>query len=635
LPGAVDRPDGPGPDDPRSLLFNARSVVGVFLGVASDRRAARGPLALALLVLLCAAVYVPGLATIAPVDRDECRFAQASRQMLESVTLAPGERDERVDPVSGAPVGRHAGGLVVPMVQEVPRLNKPPLVYWLQAGSAWACTLGDASADAMWMYRVPSALCACVSVLLTWRLGVRMMDARAALLGAALLAVSPMVVWDAHQARADQLLLATTTASMYALWRTLRAGVGPDRAAAGAGPWLWPVLLWGAVGLGVLAKGFITPMVVLGCVLGLCALERSWRPLVATRPLLGLVVVAGVLAPWVLAISERFGLASYAQLVWQETFVRAGAGSKEGHFAPPGTHLVLLAALLWPGSLFTLAALGWALRRVSPGGRDAGLWRRLAGWWNSRHGGPAWVAFALAWVAPSWAIFELSMAKLPHYTMPLFPALALLSARAVLAMGARARLGGGRSAGARGWNLGLVVWVLIGAGAFAAAALAPWLVRDGRGFGEGPGWWSMVAAAAIVVVGGGLLAVATRSMVRGRWLAGQWQSVLAISVVLGVAMQVMVPQVAPGVATERIVRTLAQIDPQGERPLASTYREDSMVFSTRGRVQRIGDDQGGAWLAANPRGLLVTRQPSELPPGLARTEVAGSGGRFWVVHVPQ
>jgi len=36
------------------------------------------------LILLCVVLYIPGLTTLPPVDRDEARFAQATRQMLES-----------------------------------------------------------------------------------------------------------------------------------------------------------------------------------------------------------------------------------------------------------------------------------------------------------------------------------------------------------------------------------------------------------------------------------------------------------------------------------------------------------------------------------------------------------------------
>src|SRR5437868_6256508 len=69
------------------------------------------------LILLCLSVYLPGILRIPPVDRDESRFAQASRTMLES------------------------GDFIVPRIGNTPRLNKPPLIYWLQCASA--ALLGD------------------------------------------------------------------------------------------------------------------------------------------------------------------------------------------------------------------------------------------------------------------------------------------------------------------------------------------------------------------------------------------------------------------------------------------------------------------------------------------------------------
>src|SRR4051812_4644375 len=126
-----------------------------------------------LLVAICLAVYLPGFTSIPVVDRDEARFAQASRQMLES------------------------GDYVVPRVQGRPRLNKPPLIYWLQSASARAMTSGDAAKDAIWMYRVPSLLTAILAVLLTWAMGCSMFGrpgtATIGWMGAAILAVSPVM----------------------------------------------------------------------------------------------------------------------------------------------------------------------------------------------------------------------------------------------------------------------------------------------------------------------------------------------------------------------------------------------------------------------------------------------------------
>jgi len=75
------------------------------------------------LVLLCLSVYLPGLWSIPAVDRDEARFAQASRQMFEAAVF-PKSAPERVVP------GFHDGGWAVPKIQDRERLNKPPLIYW-------------------------------------------------------------------------------------------------------------------------------------------------------------------------------------------------------------------------------------------------------------------------------------------------------------------------------------------------------------------------------------------------------------------------------------------------------------------------------------------------------------------------
>ena len=132
------------------------------------------------------------------IDRDEARFAQASRQMLNAPNWE---------------------AWVVPRIQDRPRLNKPPLIYWTQAGSASVFTgrlfgtPGDIAAerDAIWMYRLPSLLAAIAAVLFTWRLGCSMFDSRAAFLGAMLLAASPIMIWESRQARSDMLLVACTT----------------------------------------------------------------------------------------------------------------------------------------------------------------------------------------------------------------------------------------------------------------------------------------------------------------------------------------------------------------------------------------------------------------------------------------
>ena len=331
-----------------------------------------------------------------------------------------------------------SGDFVVPRIQDRPRLNKPPLVYWLQCASVAA--FGDEPGrwpnGNIWVFRVPSALCALASVLLTWRLGLRMLDPRAAALGAALLAVCPMVAWDAHQARADQLLLLTVIGAQHALWlcwSDLRRG-RPARTGAWVGLWVW-------MGIGVLAKGPITPMIALLTTGALCWQSWGWRWIAGLRPAAGIAIVCAIVAPWVVAVGMQVGWSNYLHTVWDETIGRS-AGAKEGHWGPPGYHLVLLCVLFWPGVMLT----GLAVRRA----------------WKLRRHGPE--LFLLAWIIPSWLVFEIVSTKLPHYTMPLYPAVALLSARAVLAADTR-RLAGMREFGTR---IGLFLWVVIGVGIMAA-----------------------------------------------------------------------------------------------------------------------------------------------------------------------
>jgi 4-amino-4-deoxy-L-arabinose transferase-like glycosyltransferase len=531
-----------------------------------------------ILVLLCLAVYLPGLRSIPPVDRDESRFAQASRQMLEGG-------------LAGKP-----GAWVVPMVQNRPRLGKPPLIYWLQAAAVWTLTGGDPARDAIWMYRVPSLLAAITTVLLTWGLGRKMFDPRAAWLGAALLAVCPMVVWDAHQARADQLLLVTTTATMGALWRVWRGAHEPRGRIARA------AVFWFLLALGIMSKGPVTPMIAGLTILMLRATDRSWCFVKTLRPLVGLLIVALVVGPWVWLVGHQVGWGMYWQTIYNETVARS-MSPREGHWGPPGYHLLLMPLLFWPGSMLAGAAIARAWRR---GLRvDAPSGSRLTRLMSLTIGRPADL-FCLAWILPAWLVFELVGTKLPHYTMPLYPALALLSARAVLAAaaGAMPNLGRGLS------RLGLYGWAAIGV---AIAGVAPFAL----GWADSPkptlALWAACLAGAIAAAA---FLVRTIRNLRSRLFLRIQVSAIGLAVVASIILfGAVLPSNSFIWTSPRVVRALALFDPALTRPFAAAgYHEDSLVFLTRGRVQLIDASGVRDWLARNAAGLVIV--PAE--PG-ART----------------
>ena len=121
---------------------------------------------------------------------------------------------------------------------------------------------------------------------------------------------------------------------------------------------------------------------------------------------------------------------------------------QEAHGAPPGYYLLLFWVTFWPGSVLAgLAAPAvWQARR-EPGAQ-----------------------FLLAWLVPSWIVFEAVITKLPHYVLPLYPAIAILIAGILERGGSRARRAG-CVRGTAGWfvfpgcrsrSASPVVFVMIG-----------------------------------------------------------------------------------------------------------------------------------------------------------------------------
>jgi len=603
-----------------------------------------------LLVALCAAVYAPGFFSLPPIDRDESRFAQASRQMFEAVALPETERDVG-DAGGGAggsagASGLHSGGLAVPMLGRTPRLNKPPLIYWLQAGSAAVLTRGDPETDAIWMYRVPSLLAAIAAVLLTWRIGASMFDPRVGWLAGAMLAVCPLVAWESRQARADMVLLAVTTAAIWGLWELWKhAGPGASAGVAGvtsptSNPSSGPsategadvdlqghnrppsslrrsvalsLFIWLCIGLGVLVKGPITPMVVLLTALVLSALARRWRWFWSWRFVAGLGLVVVMVGPWVAAVASHVGWGTYAETVYAEVIGRS-ASPKEGHWGPPGYHTVLMVALFWPGSLLTGVSLVRALRRGirlrnRPGRKRGHRLSRLSRGFTALAPARPAECFLLAWLLPAWLVFELVSTKLPHYTMPMYPALALLSARGVYAAAAGALTQVDAWFPRIGHRLWLVMSLFLCFGfAGAMVALPP---REGTA-----AWIAMgvLLLGAAVALGRCMRAVVNRAFLR----AQAWSIAAAGFTVIG-----YVALLGPGLfgLTTRAIEAMDGIDPGGERPLAAVeFHEDSLEFLTRARIDRINEADLPAWLDAQPGGLVLAPRREEGRPGLVAIE---------------
>jgi 4-amino-4-deoxy-L-arabinose transferase-like glycosyltransferase len=334
-----------------------------------------------LLVVLCFLAFVPGMFTIPPVDRDEARFAQATRQMIES-------RD-----------------YIDIRFQEESRYKKPIGIYWAQAAVvnvARALGIRDAITN-IGIYRIPSFIGALGAVLMTYWAALAFVSRRAAVLAAVMMAVSILLGVEARLAKTDASLLLMCVAAMGALGRAYMSGQGLFREERN--PWLLPAIFWTAMAGGVLFKGPLIFMFVGLAVGALAVVDRSVSWLRRLKPAVGILWLVLLVLPWFIAIVSRTGWSFFTESLGSDMIAKVGTG-QESHGLPPGFYFVLFWVTFFPGAILA----GLAAPAI----------------WRSRK--EAGAKFLLAWVLPSWLVFELVATKLPHYVLPLYPAIAIMIA---------------------------------------------------------------------------------------------------------------------------------------------------------------------------------------------------------------
>ena len=477
-----------------------------------------------LLVLATLAFYLPGFASLPPMDRDEPRFAQASKQMLET-------RD-----------------FVDIRFQGEARNKKPVGIYWMQAAAVAAGeALGVPDARrTIWLYRLPSLAGAILAVLAAYWTALAVTTRRAAFLGGLLFAGTVILTVESHLAKTDAVLCATVVIAMGALLRVyLQVREAPRSRSL-----FLPAVFWTAIGIGILVKGPITPMVPAFAVAVLAIKDRSAGWLKALRPGLGLVWVLVLVLPWLVMILVRTHGTFLADSVGHDMLGKVG-GVQESHGAPPGTYLAAFWVTAWPLAPFALLAAPQ-------------VWRRRRE--------PA-VAFLLAWTIPTWLLFELVPTKLPHYVLPTYPAIAILSALVLDAPGGlrpRPR-----------WVGGLVLVLL----AVLPAAMAVVL-----GIGRGYLWTTLsfptLAAGALAVVAAmAAMIPAAREIADGRFAPSALLAAIAAFVVnLFVLGHLLTPAVSPLLALSGRLAAegRAVMDRACEAPQFATAvdHEPSLVFLT-------------------------------------------------------
>lgn len=345
----------------------------------------------------CLLFHIVGTWNLPLIDRDEPRFAEASREMIER------------------------GDYIVPYFNNQLRLDKPPLTYWAQTLSYRVFGENDLAA------RFPSVIAAALTALVILVWGTRLRGKELGWAAAIIFTLSLQTFIHAKAAVADMWLVLFVTLAHWSGWETLHRSPRNQGAAVSSSPlaiWKSPFLVFYlSLALGFLAKGPIawTPLLTVG-VLIICT--RDWQLVRSFKFLRGILLTLAVIGVWgIPALTETHG--EFFRIGIGRHVIGRSLATMEGHGADSfGMYLLLLPFYFvtvfisfFPWSM----KLPWLVQR---------LWReRSAGIADRGYSANKIDTYLVTGIAIIFIIFTLIKTKLPHYTLPAFPLLALLLAQ--------------------------------------------------------------------------------------------------------------------------------------------------------------------------------------------------------------
>jgi len=308
-------------------------------------------------------------------DPDEGRYAEIPREMVAS------------------------GDWVTPRLDGIKYFEKPALGYWATAAAF------EVFGQHAWTVRLWPALSGMLGLLLTFALGLRLYDQRAALLAVLVQASALLYVAMARIATLDMGLTLGLQIAMTAL-ALLVQRPQPARQQS----WRLPLLLGVGVALAVMAKGLVGILIPGAVAVLFMLIHRDWRLALRAAPWWTLAALLLLAAPWFVLVSARNPEFAHFFFIF-EHFQRYLSSAGFERYQPAWFFLPVLALGFLPWITLLPGALRFAWRAARDGDRPTSLLL-------------LWAAFVLLF-------FSLSQSKLAPYILPLFPALSLLTGRAI------------------------------------------------------------------------------------------------------------------------------------------------------------------------------------------------------------
>ncbi|HEX3420764.1 MAG TPA: glycosyltransferase family 39 protein [Candidatus Udaeobacter sp.] len=359
----------------------------------------------AILFFGCVVFHILGTWSLPLIDRDEPRFAEASREMIERANY------------------------VVPYFNNQLRLDKPPLTYWAQVASYHIFGENDFAA------RFPSAIAAAGTALVILGWGRRIGGEKPGCWAAIIFTLSLQTFVHAKAAVADMWLVLFVTLANWAGYElirgrtpnaqrpTLKSEKVDQTSNIEHQTSIWWLTFYISLAFGFLAKGPIawTPLLTVAVVI---IYTRDWLLVRLFKFAIGVMLMLAIIAVWgIPALIQTRG--EFFAIGIGRHVVSRSFSTLEGH----GASSFGMYALLLPFYFVTVfisffpwsIKLPWLIRK---------LWRREeSGVSKTGYRGMLIDTYLLTGIAIIFLIFTLVSTKLPHYTLPAFPLLALLLAR--------------------------------------------------------------------------------------------------------------------------------------------------------------------------------------------------------------
>ncbi|MDZ4346404.1 MAG: glycosyltransferase family 39 protein [Candidatus Binatia bacterium] len=541
-----------------------------------------------LLIALCGVLYFPYLGQVPFFDKGEPREALAVQDIVQ--------RGEWLFPLKRA--------TAIP--------SKPPLFHW-SAALTYQVTgrLDEAT------IRFPSALYATLGVLLIYVLGRKLFGAQAGLLAGAVLATTLIYQTQALSARVDMTLCFFVTASLVLFYFIYRGFLTNQ---------LWYFVLYALVGIGTLAKGplgILLPGLVIASFL---ALRRRWDLFAKFCFHPGAVVTLILAVGWYGLAATRGGEGFVDRQILRENLERFAGGS--GHSHPVYFYLPYLFSQGLPWSLFLPLALWDGFKKGFFSDDD-----RL---------------FTMLWFLVMFLFFSIAMGKRSVYLLPLYPALALLTAKWIY-----------DQASAVGGTLVIYRSIAVFAGVTGFLLL---IVTLGALWNHDPGWFfapierllkpkdrANLLVVKNAIAGFGVIFTAAACLSGVLWLAtahSLWlararsaaRRLVPISILVAfIGWSMILPAIAESKSYRAFMEEVnRRVEPNDELYLFGGFNSDPVIFYRGGLIAEIDDfaqavagklGPGKVYIIMARRSWeKIQRQSHELPPPLLESAGAGPEG---------